>query len=121
MASGEAFRASVSVGSNHADFSGKCLIAAWVDEIGELKATICGDVSPIRAAMMADGSVTAAVKSCEGILGSVPAAKCLIRLAAMNALDDYGNGIASVTDVAADGAIRGLAEELGIEVPRGES
>ena len=120
MASGEAFRASVSVGPNHADFSGKCLIAAWIDEIGELKATICGDVSPLRAAMMADGSVTAAVKSCEGILGSVPDAKGLIRLAAMGALDDYGNGI-GVTDMIADGAIRKMAEELGIEVPRGES
>ena len=110
-------RASLDIAGQRVDASGRCLLAAWVDGEGRSSCAVGGDVSAVRAAMMADCAVTSAVRACEEVLGSVPAAKGLVRLAAMRALDCYGDGRATTSDIFADGAIRELAEELGVEVP----
>lgn len=114
-------RAALDVAGERIEVSGRCLLLATVDADGRAQCYVGGDMSAVRTAMMDDCAVTSSVHAAEEIFGSALAAKGLIRLAALHALDEYGGDRAKAVDLTPGAAIRGLAEELGVEVPRGES
>ena len=110
-------RATVDVAGERIEVSGRCLLLASVDADGRAQCYIGGDMSAVRTAMMADCAVTSSVRAAEEIFGSALAAKGLIRIAAMRAVDTYGENRGKAVDLTPGGAIRDLAEELGVEVP----
>lgn len=119
MASDDAIRATVDVAGERFDLSGRCLLVAWVDSDGRAGSAVGGEVSPVRAAMMAECAVTSATKAAEEAVGVPALAKALMLFAAESAIGRYDGRSDKVSDLVASAQIRDLAEELGLEVPDG--